>query len=673
MGFSDKLTVFILMFISYCSQIIPVQAEEPTPNYLAWNFCIDGNYTANSTYKTNLNLLLNSLSTTFENNNTIPQNGYRNITVGKGPDTVYGSLHCREDVSPDKCSDCVQLATEEVVNDSGCPNSKGAIMFYNGCVLRYSSKYFFSILTEEPSQELTSEASMKNPGPFLKLVSGLLDDLVIDAVTNSSRPLFATGSTNYTRHQEVYAMVQCTPDLTPSICNRCLRSAIGHLSECCSGTEGARVLYPSCTFRFEIYNFYGRSIFYTPTGASSPPTPLLLPPSTIQSTSNITNSNGKASWKLAVSTSVPSGIALLLCCIAVWWFCFHKRNRISKKYSYANDMDQDIQSAESLQYNFSMISAATDNFSEANKLGEGGFGPVYKGTFCDGQEIAVKRLATNSGQGDQEFKNEVMLLAKLQHRNLVRLLGFCLHGQEKLLIYELMNASLDQFIFDAVKQAYLDWERRYKIIGGIARGLLYLHEDSRVRIIHRDLKTSNILLAEDMTPKISDFGMARLVVLDQTQANTARIVGTYGYMAPEYALHGHFSVKSDVFSFGVLVLEILSGKKNTAFYESIAGGAQDLLTYAWRHWQNGSVMELLDSCMKENCSRSELMRCVHIALLCVQDSIADRPTMASIILMLNSNSVTLPLPTRPAYFLSDPAMEDAWTVNEVSVTEVDPR
>ncbi|RZC46244.1 hypothetical protein C5167_039191 [Papaver somniferum] len=646
MGFSDKLIVFILMFISYNDQIIPAQAEEPTPNYLAWNFCIDGNYTANSTYKTNLNLLLNSLSTTFENNNTIPPNGYRNITVGKGPDTVYGSLHCREDVSPDKCSDCVQLATEEVLSDSGCPNSKGAIMFYNGCVLRYSSKYFFSILTEEPSQELTSEASMKNPGPFLKLVSGLLDDLVIDAVTNSSRPSFATGSTNYTRHQDVYAMVQCTPDLTP---------------------KGARVLYPSCTFRFEIYNFYGRSIFYSPTRASSPPTPLLIPPSPIQSTSNITN----------LSIAVPLGIALLICCIAVWWFCFHKRKMISKKYSYANDMDQDIQSAESLQFNFNMISSATDNFSEANKLGEGGFGPVYKGTFCDGQEIAVKRLATSSGQGDQEFKNEVMLLAKLQHRNLVRLLGFCLHGQEKLLMYELMNASLDQFIFDDVKRTYLDWERRYKIIGGIARGLLYLHEDSRVRIIHRDLKTSNILLAEDMTPKISDFGMARLFVVDQTQANTARIVGTYGYIAPEYALHGHFSVKSDVFSFGVLVLEILSGKKNTVFYESVAGGAQDLLTYvsknAWRHWQNGSVMELLDSCMKENCSRSELMRCVHIALLCVQDSIADRPTMTSIILMLHSNSVTLPLPTRPAYFVSDPAMEDAWTVNEVSVTQVDPR
>ncbi|XP_026390913.1 putative receptor-like protein kinase At4g00960 [Papaver somniferum] len=672
MGFTNELIVFVLMFI------IAAQAQEPTPNYLAWKFCIDGNYTANSTYQTNLNLLLSSLSTTFTNNNTVPRYGYRNITTGKGTDTVYGSLHCREDVTPDECSDCIQLATDEVVADTGCPNSKGAIMFYNGCVLRYSEKYFFSMLNETPYIELLSSDTITDPTPFLDTVSGLLDDLVIKAVNNTSNSpsLFATGLTNYTSSDEVYGMVQCTPDLTPSVCNTCLRSALARLSSCCFDTQGARVLYPSCTFRFEIYTFYGDYMYTNNTTSPSPPlllppTPLALPSPTLQSPSNSTNSNGKdSSVVLAVSIAVPLGIAVLLCIssIAVWWFCFHRKKKINNNYS-APDMDQDTQSAQSLLFNFSIISAATNNFAEAYKLGEGGFGPVYKGTLSDGQEIAVKRLAKSSGQGDREFKNEVILLAKLQHRNLVRLLGFCLHGEEKLLIYELMNASLDQLIFDPVKRTSLDWERRYKIIGGIARGLLYLHEDSRVRIIHRDLKTDNILLADDMTPKISDFGMARLFLLDQTQANTMRIVGTYGYMAPEYALHGQFSVKSDVFSFGVLVLEIISGKKNTAFYK---GGAQDLLTYAWQYWQKGLVMELLDSSLMENCSRSEIMRCVHISLLCVQDNVADRPTMASIILMLDSNSVTLPLPKRPSYFVSDLAVEDACSL-EVSVTDIDPR
>ncbi|XP_026396076.1 cysteine-rich receptor-like protein kinase 10 [Papaver somniferum] len=644
--------IIILMFISAYHDriIITAQAEEPTPTYSPWSFCLGTNYTANSTYRTNLNILLSSLSTTFTNNDTIPQYGYRNITIGANPDTVYGSLHCREDIAPSICSVCAQLATVTVMQDSGCPNKKTVTMFYNGCVLRYSNENYFSILNQEPSITLTSPHSIvTDQSRFADVVTGLLDDLVVEAITNTSisPSLYASRSANYTMFKNVYAMVQCTPDLTPSSCNRCLRSALGKLSTTTiTNKEGARVLFPSCTFRFESGPFYGNYMYAT---RASPPTP--------QSQSDTTNSNRTDSSKLVISIAIPLVIALLLSSIVVWWFCFHKRKKMNNKY-FAPEMDQDIQSAESLQFNFNVICDATNNFAEANKLGEGGFGPVYKGILSDGQEIAVKRLSKSSGQGDQEFKNEVLLLAKLQHRNLVRLLGFCLHGQEKLLVYELMDASLDHIIFDAVKRTHLDWERRYKIVGGIARGLLYLHEDSRVRIIHRDLKNSNILLATDMTPKISDFGMARLFVVDQTQDNTSRIVGTFGYMAPEYALHGCFSVKSDVFSFGVLVLEILSGKKNTSFYESVAGGAQDLLTYAWRHWQNGSTMELLDPSFQENCSRNEFMRCVHIALLCVQDSVADRPTMASVILMLNSNSMTLTLPKRPAY-----AIEEAWSVN----------
>ncbi|KAL0012410.1 hypothetical protein SO802_007518 [Lithocarpus litseifolius] len=186
-----------------------------------------------------------------------------------------------------------------------------------------------------------------------------------------------------------------------------------------------------------------------------------------------------------------------------------------------------IKNVESSQFHFSTIRAATNNFTDENILGKGGFGIVFKGNLLNGQEIAVKRLSRNSQQGDFEFKNEVLLVAKLQHRNLVRLLGFCLEGNERLLIYEFVpNRSLDYYIFDPMKCAHINWERRYKIIKGIARGLLYLHEDSRLRIIHRDLKASNILLDAEMNSKISDFGMARMFVLDQTEGNTNRIVGT---------------------------------------------------------------------------------------------------------------------------------------------------
>ncbi|XP_030484241.2 G-type lectin S-receptor-like serine/threonine-protein kinase At4g03230 isoform X1 [Cannabis sativa] len=297
------------------------------------------------------------------------------------------------------------------------------------------------------------------------------------------------------------------------------------------------------------------------------------------------------------------------------------------------------------------IVMATNNFSDLNKLGQGGFGPVYKGKFPGGQEIAIKRLSSGSGQGLEEFKNEVMLIAKLQHRNLVRLLGYCVEGEEKLLLYEYMpNKSLDSFIFDRTLSVLLNWELRFDIILGIARGLVYLHHDSRLRIIHRDLKTSNVLLDEEMNPKISDFGLARIFGGKQTEGSTTRVVGTYGYMSPEYALDGFFSIKSDVFSFGVMVLEILSGKKNTGFYQSEE--ALSLLGYAWKMWKDNKTLDLMDAALSESCNASEFLRCVNVGLLCVQEDPSDRPTMPNVIFMLGNVTASLQSPKQPAFVAS---------------------
>nr|XP_023901364.1 G-type lectin S-receptor-like serine/threonine-protein kinase At4g03230 [Quercus suber] len=299
-------------------------------------------------------------------------------------------------------------------------------------------------------------------------------------------------------------------------------------------------------------------------------------------------------------------------------------------------------------FDLKSILAATDYFSDAKKLGQGGFGPVYKGSFSGGQEIAIKRLSSGSGQGLEEFKNEVVLIAKLQHRNLVRLLGYCIEGDEKLLLYEYMpNKSLDSFLFDRTLCVLLNWEIRFDIILGIARGLLYLHQDSRLRIIHRDLKTSNVLLDEEMNPKISDFGLARIFGGKQTEATTTRVVGTYGYMSPEYALDGFFSIKSDAFSFGVVVLEVISGTRNTGFRQSEHG--LSLLGYAWKLWREGKALDLMDQTIHETCNADEFLRCVNIGLLCVQEDPSDRPTMSNVVLMLGRETATLPTPKQPAY------------------------
>ncbi|KAL0301119.1 UNVERIFIED_CONTAM: G-type lectin S-receptor-like serine/threonine-protein kinase [Sesamum radiatum] len=280
-------------------------------------------------------------------------------------------------------------------------------------------------------------------------------------------------------------------------------------------------------------------------------------------------------------------------------------------------------------FKWTTIVAATANFSMKNIIGEGGFGPVYRGNLSAEEEIAVKRLSRTSGQGLEEFKTEVILIAKLQHRNLVRLLGCCIEGEERMLIYEyLPNKSLDCFVFDQTRRTLLTWPKRFDIIMGIARGLQYLHHDSRLKIIHRDLKTSNILLDENLNPKISDFGIARTFGENQYVARTKRVVGTYGYMAPEYAVDGKYSVKSDIFSFGVVLLEI-----------------------AWLLWKENKILELMDECMNDTFVESQVNRCIQVGLLCVQKFAEDRPVMSSVLFMLGTEGAILPEPKEPGFLI----------------------
>ncbi|KAJ0733952.1 putative protein kinase RLK-Pelle-DLSV family [Helianthus annuus] len=301
---------------------------------------------------------------------------------------------------------------------------------------------------------------------------------------------------------------------------------------------------------------------------------------------------------------------------------------------------------------------------------------IFLGVLEDGREIAVKQLAKTSTQGLREFKNEVISISKLQHRNLVKLLGYCAEGAEKMLIYEYMpNKGLDSFIFDRTQRELLDWHARYHIINGIARGLLYIHQDSRLRIIHRDLKVSNILLDVDMNPKISDFGTARSFGGNQIEANTNRVVGTYGYMAPEYAGDGVFSIKSDVYSFGVVVMEIVCGEKNRGFVHK--EHYTNLMGHAWRLHNEGRSLELVAKCLGELINVSQVLRSIHIGLLCVQRHPEDRPTMTSVILMLGSDG-PLPSPKEPGFYVGECTHDSAHSYgissnNDLSISILDGR
>ncbi|KAG8490541.1 hypothetical protein CXB51_013667 [Gossypium anomalum] len=519
---------------------------------------------------------------------------------------VYGLFLCRGDVHPENYCDCINLAA--AVASQLCPNRTWAIIWYEECMLRYSNQSIFSSMAEKPRVDIWYDTNYATePERFNRLVVTVMKEIASRASNATvGAKKFATKEANFTVFQTLYSLAQCTPDIS------------------------------------------------TGPPVSPPEKPLLLPP-------RAPGKKGMSS-QMVIKIVVPIVgflvLSTILCCFPVHIIYIQSCVDGSK-----------IRAMKSLQFDLSIIEAATNNFAEVNKIGAGGFGSVYKGILTDGQEIAVKRLSTTSGQGADEFQTEVVLVAKLQHRNLVKLLGYCLKRKERILVYEFVpKKSLDHFIFDPEKQRQLDWPQRYKIIKGIARGLLYLHSDSRLKIIHRDLKASNILVNEDINPKISDFGMAKIVGENKSLQHTKRIAGIY---------------------FGISILEIVCGKRNTSFCHSAY--SDNLLTYVWRQWKNRKPIEAMDSALGDSYVSNEVVRCIHIGLLCVQEDPEARPTMARVVLMLSSSSVTLPLPQRTAFYFGTitegkPSRTDyksdqsigivsssLATVNETSLTELFPR
>ncbi|CAN1219626.1 Probable LRR receptor-like serine/threonine-protein kinase At1g56140 [Linum perenne] len=349
-------------------------------------------------------------------------------------------------------------------------------------------------------------------------------------------------------------------------------------------------------------------------------------------------------------------LVILLIIITVFWK-FMKLNQITelvKTDKLPQGVASEVMSGtlRTISYfDYQTLKKATKNFHPDNLLGRGGFGPVYKGKLRDGRTVAVKRLSLEkSQQGESEFLAEVRMITSIQHKNLVRLLGCCSEGEQRLLVYEYMkNRSLDLLVygnFSRNSNQFMDWNTRFQIILGIARGLQYLHEDSPLRIVHRDIKASNVLLDDKYQPRISDFGLARFFPEDQAYLSTT-FAGTLGYTAPEYAIRGELSEKADIYSFGVLVLEIICCRKNTDL--SLPSEQQYLPEYAWKLYEKNKVNELIDPMLRRHgMVEREVVHVIHIAFLCLQPLANLRPPMSEVVSML-TRKVDAGTPVKPAF------------------------
>ncbi|KAK3127250.1 hypothetical protein QOZ80_7AG0570380 [Eleusine coracana subsp. coracana] len=631
--------------------LVPLAAGDP----LDKSCDTSGNYTRNSPYQANVQRLASTLPRKASSSPTL----FATSQTGAIPDVVYALALCRGDVNASTCESCVAAAFQDAQNL--CAFNQDTTVFYDLCLLRYSNKNFLTFPISDGRGDfmiLSSKQNVTSPVRVFDAAIAVLLNATADYAAKANNSMrFGSGVEEFQtfdgQNPRIYGLAQCTPDMAPADCRTCLAGILSTTLSSFSGKTGGRILTLRCNYRYDQDAFFrGSPLLQLPEpaiGALLAPAPaaIVKPPASRGGTTG--NKAGKVS---AIALPIVALIlAIIVLCSCLWT---RTKRKPPAKAPFPDTTNlEDIKSIDSLVIDLSTLRIATENFNASNKLGEGGFGVVYKGILPNDQEIAVKRLSESSRQGIEELKNELVLVAKLRHKNLVTLVGVCLENNEKLLVYEHMpNRSLDIILFDPEKCKELDWGKRFKIINGIARGLQYLHEDSQLKIIHRDLKASNVLLDYDYNPKISDFGLARLFGRDQTQDVTKRVVGTYGYMAPEYAMRGYYSIKSDVFSFGVLILEIVTGRRNGGSHS--CEETYDHLNLVWEHWTTGTLMEIIDSSLGRLTPRDQMVKCIQIGLLCVQDDPVDRPMMSMVNVMLSRTMITLKTPSKPV----DPGADD---------------
>ncbi|KAL0351029.1 UNVERIFIED_CONTAM: Cysteine-rich receptor-like protein kinase [Sesamum radiatum] len=562
----------------------------------------------------------------------VTANDWGNYAVNATNISIYTLAQCYADLSHNDCLQCYAASRTRLPR---CLPAVSGRIFLDGCFLRYDSYAFFNE-SVDPAWDGVNCNSSVGAGSgvgleFDKDVRELIDNVTASAVVNGRYAVMGS--------KGVFGLAECWNTVSREGCRACLAKASKDIRGCLPSKEG-RALNTGCYLRYSTQKFFSNQ-------------------------SQETNSTSGASRRGAIVAIVFSVVAFCMLCLFAAYAAYgrwkkrkQERNnlgRISYSYNKSN-----------LNFKYETLEKATNYFDPSRKLGQGGAGSVYRGTLPNGKTVAVKRLFFSTRQWVDEFFNEVNLISGIEHKNLVKLLGCSIEGPESLLVYEFVpNKSLEQYLLDKNKIKILNWKERYNIIVGTAEGIAFLHGGSEFRIIHRDIKSSNILLDENLDAKIADFGLARNFAADKTHLSTG-IAGTLGYMAPEYLVKGQLTEKADVYSYGVLVLEIVCGRKNNAFVED----SGSLLQTVWKLYKTDRLTESVDPCLQGDFPAMEAVKVLKVGLLCAQASVAQRPSMAEAVRMLTDENYEIPEPNQPPFLntstLSASSTRSSYSINSLA-------
>nr|XP_043634450.1 cold-responsive protein kinase 1-like [Erigeron canadensis] len=601
------LMVVVAVFISMAEPVTSSQSHNRNTTLIR-SYCSFFRGRSEKYFLSNLNTTLSSLR------QQLSVNGVRYAiarTLLNG-ESVWGLASCRGYVSNTDCVACFDYAVTQL---KVCGTVNGANAYYNDCDVRYENINFYADANIRAGAVICGNKTSHHPSDFRKTTNSLLSDLRT-ATPKTSNYYAASTRQLSNSNVTVYAIAQCNLNLTQSVCKDCLNSRYNSLDDCLPGTTG-RAIDNGCFMR------YSKTPFFRP-----------------NQTTDITNllGDGDSSKKKSIIGGVVGGVCFLFLIVAFFLWRLRSKNKSSCGRDKTSGSTELLQGP--ARYTYDDLKIATNNFSDEYKLGGGAFGEVYKGTFKNGDTIAIKKSVMASTRRGIHIDDELKIICNVHHRHIIRLLGYCRKGPLLFLVHEYMeNGSLDQFLYGD-KSRNLTWRQRFDIIFGTARGLAYLHEQYHVTIIHRDIKTSNILLDNEFQPKIADFGMIRLLPEEMTHLST-KMAGSLdsAYVAPEYAIHGQLSEKVDTYSFGIVVLEIISGKRCRVVKDG-EFGSQSLLDHAWNLYECGQHLNLMDDRLDPSEYQAEdAKKIIEIALMCTQSPVSARPAMSEVVALLGDRSL----------------------------------